>query len=149
AKGMVVKIITYGGIITSVDVPDRSGHLTNVVLGCKDIADYETKSAYYGALIGRYGNRIGKAGFTLEGQPYSLAVNNGPNALHGGLKGFDKQVWAAKEVEGDMGKALELSYLSPDGEEGYPGNLSVTVTYTLTDDNAIQISYSAETDQAT
>ncbi|MEP6987855.1 MAG: aldose epimerase family protein, partial [Chloroflexota bacterium] len=149
AKGMVVKILTLGGIITSVQVPDRSGKLEDVVLGCSNLADYETKSAYFGALIGRYGNRIGAAGFTLDGQPYSMAVNDGPNSLHGGLKGFDKQVWAAKEVDGDNGESLELSYLSPDGEEGYPGNLSVTVVYNLTDDNAIQISYSATTDKAT
>ncbi len=149
AKGMVIKIITLGGIITAVHAPDRSGKLADVVLGCNNVADYETKSSYFGALIGRYGNRIGKGSFTLEGKPYSLAVNDGPNSLHGGLKGFDKQVWAAKEVKSDTGVGLELSYLSPDGEEGYPGNLSVTVTYTLTDDNAIQINYSASTDQAT
>ena len=149
AKGMVVKIITLGGIITAVHVPDRNGNLADVVLGCNTVADYETNSAYFGALIGRYGNRIGGAGFTLEGKTYSLAVNNGPNALHGGLKGFDKQVWAAKEINNHSGVGLELSYLSPDGEEGYPGNLSVTVTYSLTDDNAIQINYSAVTDQTT
>src|SRR4051812_14446342 len=94
-KGMVVKILTLGGIIASVQVPDRRGKLDELVLGCSNVSDYETKSAYFGALIGRYGNRIGAAGFTLEGQPYSLAVNDGPNTLHGGLKGFDKQVWTA------------------------------------------------------
>jgi aldose 1-epimerase len=149
AKGMVVKIITLGGIITAIHVPDRSGKLADVVLGCNNVADYETKSAYFGALIGRWGNRIANAGFTLNGKTYKLAANDGPNSLHGGLKGFDKQIWAAKEIDGGTGIGLELTYLSPDGEEGYPGNLSVTVTYTLTDDNAINISYSAATDQTT
>ena len=149
AKGMVVKIITLGGIITSVEVPDRSGKLANVVLGFDNLAGYEGPHPYFGALIGRYGNRIGNAGFTLDGQPYALAVNDGTNNLHGGLKGFDKQVWSGKAIEGDAGVGVELSYLSPDGEEGYPGNLSVTVTYSLTEDNGIQINYSASTDKNT
>ncbi len=149
ARGMVAKIITLGGIITALHVPDRSGSLNDIVLGCNTVADYETKSSYFGALVGRYGNRIAKAAFTLEGKGYTLALNDGPNTLHGGLKGFDKQVWSAKEINGDNGVGLELGYVSPDGEEGYPGTLSVTVIYLLTNDNAIQINYSASTDKTT
>jgi aldose 1-epimerase len=148
-SGMEVKIITYGGIITSVRVPDRNCSFANVVLGFDKLSDYETQNPYFGAIIGRYGNRIANARFTLGGQTYTLAVNDGPNSLHGGLKGFDKQVWAGKAVPGDSEVSLELTYLSPDGEEGYPGNLSVKVVYTLTADNAIRISYSATTDKAT
>jgi len=148
-KGMEAKIITLGGIITSLRVPDRKGNFDDVVLGCKDLADYQTKSPYFGALIGRYGNRIGKATFNLDGTTYTLALNDGPNSLHGGVKGFDKKVWASKETQSADGVSLELSYLSPDGEEGYPGNLSVTVTYTLTNDNAFQINYKATTDKTT
>ena len=146
---MEVKIITYGGIITSVRVPDRQGQFSNVVLGFNNLADYETKSAYFGAIIGRYGNRIAKATFKLDGAVYNLAVNDGANTLHGGVKGFDKQVWAAKEVRGENGIGLALNYVSKDGEEGYPGNLSVTVTYTLTDQNEIKIDYAATTDKNT
>jgi len=149
ANGVEAKIITFGGIITSLRVPDRKGNYADVVLGFDNLADYETKSPYFGALIGRYGNRIGKASFTLDGTAYTLALNDGPNSLHGGVKGFDKKVWAAKEASSSDGIALELSCLSPDGEEGYPGNLSVTVTYTLTNDNAIRIDYSATTDKTT
>jgi aldose 1-epimerase len=149
ASGAEVKIITYGGIITSLRIPDRNGNLDNVVLGFDKLSDYETKNPYFGALIGRYGNRIAKAKFTLDGEDYTLAVNNEPNSLHGGNKGFDKVVWTAKEVPSDSDVGLELSYLSPDGEEGYPGNLSVTVVYTLTADNAIKIDYTATTDKAT
>ncbi|MBC8170050.1 MAG: galactose mutarotase [Anaerolineae bacterium] len=145
ASGMEVKIITYGGIITSLKVPDRHGRLANVVLGLDTLADYETKNPYFGALIGRYGNRIAGAKFTLNGKTYTLAANNGPNGLHGGLKGFDKVVWLA----GEAGESLELTYLSPDGEEGFPGNLTVKVVYTLTEDNALQIDYQATTDQTT
>lgn len=147
--GMVAKIINYGGIITALHVPDRNGTFGDVVLALNSLAEYEAGHPYFGALIGRYGNRIGKATFTLDGKAYSLAVNNGPNALHGGLKGFDKQVWDAKEIASSAGVAIELSYLSPDGEEGYPGNLSVTVVYTLTDANALQIDYRATTDKTT
>src|SRR5690606_14610784 len=121
ANGMEVKIITYGGIITSVKVPDRYGNMTNVTLGFDNLEDYETRnSAYFGAIIGRYGNRIAEGKFSIDGEEYTLALNNGPNALHGGLKGFDKVVWDAEEVDTDEGVALSLSYLSPDMEEGYP-----------------------------
>jgi aldose 1-epimerase len=149
ANGVEVKILTYGGVITSIRVPDRNGAFANVVLGCSSIADYETKSAYFGALIGRYGNRLGNGTFTLEGATYNVPVNNGPNGLHGGLKGFDKQVWTGKEAQVDAGVGLELTYVSADGEEGYPGTLSVTVTYTLTDDNGLRIDYRATTDGTT
>jgi aldose 1-epimerase len=147
-NGMEVKIITYGGIITSIQVPDRNGNLENIALGFDNLSDYETKNPYFGAIIGRYGNRIGAAAFSLDGEDYTLAANNGPNSLHGGVKGFDKVVWTAKAIEGDE-VGLELTYLSPDGEEGYPGNLSVTVLYTLTNDNGIRMDYTATTDKAT
>lgn len=150
ANGMEVKIITYGGIITSIRVPDRYGNMANVTLGFASLEDYETNnSSYFGALIGRYGNRIANAKFTLDGVEYTLAANNGPNSLHGGLKGFDKVVWSAQEVEAENGVALELTYLSADMEEGFPGNLSVTVVYTLTDDNELVIDYTATTDKPT
>lgn len=150
ANGMEVKIITYGGIITSIRVPDRYGNMANVTLGFASLEDYETNNtSYFGALIGRYGNRIAGAKFTLDGVEYTLAANNGPNSLHGGLKGFDKVVWDAQEAEAENGVALQLSYLSADMEEGFPGNLSVTVVYTLTDDNELVIDYSATTDKPT
>lgn len=145
AHGVEVKILNYGGVITSIRVPDRNGTIANVVLGCSSLADYETKSAYFGALIGRYGNRLGNGTFTLEGTQYTVPINNGPNSLHGGLKGFDKQVWSAHESKG----GLELTYVSADGEEGYPGSLTVTVLYTLTDDNGLGIDYTATTDRTT
>lgn len=148
ANGVEVKVITYGGIIASVKVPDRDGNPGDVVLGYSNLPDYETRNFYFGTAVGRYGNRIGSAGFNLDGQSYSLAANNGPNSLHGGLKGFDKQVWQARALEGDD-PALELTYLSPDGEEGFPGNLSVTMTYTLTADNGLRIDYQAITDKTT
>lgn len=143
-----VKIITYGGIITSIRVPDRKGVWSNVVLGFDKLADYETRNPYFGAIIGRYGNRIADSKFTLEGKEYTLAVNDGPNALHGGLKGFDKQVWEATVIEG-KDPAIALTYTSPDGEEGYPGNLKVKVVYTLTILNELRIDYSATTDKTT
>ncbi|GIV82498.1 MAG: aldose 1-epimerase [Anaerolineae bacterium] len=150
ANGMEVKIITYGGIITSVKVPDRYGNMANVTLGFTNLQDYETRNGnYFGALIGRYGNRIAGGKFTLDGVEYTLAVNNGPNHLHGGLKGFDKVVWSAQEVEAEDGVALQLSYLSADMEEGYPGNLDVKVVYTLTNKNELRIDYTATTDKPT
>jgi aldose 1-epimerase len=149
ANGMGVTVITFGGIITSIKVPDRNGAMANIVLGLASLKDYETVSPYFGAITGRYANRIAKAKFTLEGQTYSLAVNDGPNSLHGGKVGFDKRVWAAREVKGADGAGLELTYLSQDGEEGYPGNLNVSVVYTLTDENELKIDYTATTDKPT
>lgn len=149
ASGMEVRVITYGGIITSLRVPDRNGQLDNVVLGFDNLSDYETKNTYFGALIGRYGNRIAGGKFSLEGATYTLPANNGPNSLHGGDRGFDKVVWSAEEVPGDTDAGLMLRYLSPDGEQGYPGNLTVTVVYTVTAANELRIAYSATTDRTT
>jgi len=149
SSGMLAKIVTYGGVVVSLDVPDRKGGLDDVVLGCGSMPDYEKYSRYFGALIGRYANRIAKGKFALNGKEYTLATNNGENHLHGGIKGFDKVVWTGRPFEDESEKHLELTYFSPDREEGYPGNLSVTVIYTLTDDNELQIEYSATTDQDT
>jgi aldose 1-epimerase len=148
--GMTVKIITYGGIVTEIDTPDRHGTIADVALGFDNLADYVAKSPYFGAIIGRYGNRIAKGMFTLDGTAYTLAVNNGVNALHGGLKGFDKRVWQATVVPASHGSAgLKLSYTSVNGEEGYPGTLAVDVTYTLTSQSQLRIDYHATTDKAT
>ncbi|MFD3003838.1 aldose epimerase family protein [Pontibacter toksunensis] len=152
ANGMQVQISDYGATITSVLVPDREGEMGDVVLGFDSLAGYfspeYTKSGpYFGAIVGRYGNRIAKGRFTLNGEEYKLATNNGENHLHGGNKGFDKVMWQAEPVPGE--NALRLTYVSPDGEEGYPGTLTSTVTYTLTDDNEIKIDYEATTDKAT
>ncbi|MBI1881194.1 MAG: galactose mutarotase [Chloroflexi bacterium] len=149
ANGMEVKISTYGGIISSVKVPDRNGNLADVALGFDNLKDYETKNPYFGCITGRYANRIAKGKFSIEGEEYTLATNNGPNSLHGGLKGFDKVVWTAKEAQSTDGVGLELTYTSPDGEEGYPGNLDVKVVYTLTDENEIRMDYTATTDKPT
>lgn len=144
-KGMVAKITNYGGIIVSLTAPDKDGQLDDVVLGFDTIGEYEEKSPYFGCITGRYANRIAKGTFVLDGVTYDqLAINNGPNALHGGIKGFDKQVWAAA-IAGD---SLVLHTISADGEEGYPGKLDVTVTYTLTDDS-LRIDYAATTDKPT
>jgi aldose 1-epimerase len=149
-KMMEVKIITFGGIITSIKVPDRDGNWENVALGFDNLQDYETKNPYFGCITGRYANRIAEGQFTLDGVTYQLGINNPPNHLHGGLKGFDKQVW---EVTDEFIRAqkvgIELHYLSPDGDQKYPGALDVTVTYTLTDDNAIRMDYLATTDAPT
>lgn len=147
-NGVEVKITNYGGTVTSWITPDKNGNKSSVVLGFDSLSGYLTKSPYFGAIIGRYGNRIGNASFKIDTATYTLAANNGKNHLHGGEKGFDKVVWdAMPDPEG--GTALTLSYVSIDGEEGYPGNLKITVVYTLTDDNELLIDYSAETDKAT
>ena len=146
-RGCEVTVTNYGAKIVSLMVPDKSGQLTDVVLGHPSIDDYLTsQEPYFGAVCGRVGNRIAKGQFTLEGVTYQLAVNNGPNHLHGGLKGFNAQVWEVKRVSDS---SIELFYLSPDGEEGYPGNLQVTIIYNLTEDNALDIIYKAETDKTT
>lgn len=150
SHGMKVQITNYGGIVTRVEVPDRDGKLANVNLGFDNLEMYLKGHPYFGALIGRYGNRIAKGKFKLDGKEYTLAVNNGPNHLHGGLKGFDKAVWMVnREVKSPGGVGIELSHTSPDGDEGYPGKFDVTVVYTLTDDNELKIDYTAKTDKAT
>ncbi|WP_199535464.1 aldose epimerase family protein [Rhodohalobacter sp. SW132] len=143
--GIEVKIINYGGIITSLYAPDKDGEPGNVVLGFDNLDDYLGDHPYFGALIGRFGNRIAEGRFELDGEEYQLATNDGENHLHGGEQGFDKVLWDAELVDD---QTLQLTYLSEDGEEGYPGNLEVTVTYTLTD-NELEIDYRAETDKAT
>ena len=149
AQGVEAKITNYGGIVVSLKVPDRNDSLADVVLGFDSLDSYFTDSPYFGALVGRYGNRIAKGKFTLEGKEYTLAQNNNENHLHGGLKGFDKVLWQAKPVQTDSSVGLTLHYLSPDGEEGYPGALDVTVNYALTNDNALRIHYRATTDAPT
>jgi len=148
-KGLKAKIITYGGIITELETLDKAGKAANIVLGFDQLDSYFIPPPFFGALIGRYGNRIAKGKFTLDGKAYSLPVNNGPNSLHGGLKGFDKRVWSAEPLSTKEGPALRLRYKSVDGEEGYPGTLSVTVVYTVTKKNELKIEYSATTDKAT
>jgi aldose 1-epimerase len=149
ANGMVVKITNYGGIITHWLAPDKDGNMADVVLGFDSLDAYVANNPFFGALVGRYGNRIAKGTFTLDGQTYPLATNNGPNHLHGGIKGFDKVLWNAEPMEGENQQALVLTYTSKDMEEGYPGNLDVKVTYTLSDDNKLQIDYDATTDKPT
>jgi aldose 1-epimerase len=149
ANGMEARIITFGGIITSIRTPDRNGVMANVALGFNNLKDYETRNPYFGAIVGRYANRVADAKFTLNGAGYALAANDGANSLHGGNKGFDKRVWSAENVERNGIVGVQLSYLSPDGEEGYPGNLAVSVTYTLTDNNEIRIDYNAASDAPT
>ena len=148
AAGMTAKITNYGGIIVSLTAPDKDGTFEDVTLGVDSLANYIKGTPFFGALVGRYGNRIAKGKFTLDGKSYTLVTNNMGNHLHGGTVGFDKVLWTATPVEGDE-PALKLTYLSKDGEEGYPGNLSVTVTYTLQKDNALKIDYQATTDKPT
>ncbi|UCF21581.1 MAG: galactose mutarotase [Gemmatimonadota bacterium] len=149
AHGARARITDYGGIVTHLFVPDRNGELADVVLGYDSLADYLRDSSYFGAIVGRYANRIARGKFTLEGVEYSLAVNNGPNHLHGGLRGFDKVVWEAEPYSNADEAGLRLTYVSPDGEEGYPGRLTATVTYALDNQNQLRIDYSAEADQPT
>jgi len=148
--GMEAKITNYGGIVVSLTALDRNRAYADVVLGFNDLESYLTKNdPYLGAIIGRFGNRIAKGRFNLNGVEYKLAVNNGENHLHGGIKGFDKVVWTGREMSTPNGPAVVLTYLSKDGEEGYPGNLRASVTYTLTNKNELRIDYSASTDKAT
>ncbi len=148
-RGAEVKVMTYGATVVTLKVPDRDGKMGDVVLGFDRLEDYLKDTHYFGAIVGRYGNRIAKGRFTLDGVEYKLAVNNGENHLHGGIKGFDKVVWQARPRQLRSGAAVVLTYLSRDGEEGYPGNLSVQVTYTLTEQNELRIDYLATTDKAT
>ena len=147
-NGVQVKITNYGGTVTSWITPDKNGNKSSIVIGFDSLQSYLQKPPYFGALIGRYGNRIGNAKFTLDEKAYQLAANDGKNSLHGGNKGFDKVVWDAS-IGDTSTPSLTLNYLSKDGEEGYPGNLHVTVQYTLTDDDELKIEYNAETDKAT
>lgn len=150
ANGMEAKITNFGGVVVSLMVPDRNDSLADVVLGFDTLEPYFEDSPYFGALVGRYGNRIAKGKFTLNGEEYTLAQNNMGNHLHGGLRGFDKVLWQAETVSGDSSSVgLKLHYKSPDGEEGYPGTLDVSVTYTLTNDNELRIDYRATTDAPT
>jgi len=149
ANGVQAQITNFGGIVTSLLVPDRAGRLGDVVLGFDSLDVYLGKHPYFGAICGRYTNRIARGRFTLNGVAYALARNDGVNHLHGGLRGFDKAVWKAAEVRTGEGAGLRLAYLSRDGEEGYPGNLETVVTYTLTNRNELRIDYLATTDQDT
>lgn len=148
ANGMVVRITNYGGIVTSIMVPDKVGNMADVVLGFDELQPYLDGHPYFGCIVGRYGNRIANGKFTLDGKEYALALNNGPNHLHGGIKGFDKKIWEAKTEQKHDTLSLMLHYSSPDGEEGYPGTLDTEVIYSLTNDNELVITYSATTDKA-
>ncbi|MEJ0089307.1 MAG: aldose epimerase family protein [Limisphaerales bacterium] len=149
SKGMEATIMTYGGIVTSLKVPDKHGKFDDVVLGYDNLEDYLKSSQYFGALIGRYGNRIAKGKFSLDGVEYTLAVNNVPNSLHGGVKGFDKSVWSARSLLTGNGPSLILTLVSRNGEEGYPGNLLITAIYSVTEDDGLKVEFSATTDQKT
>jgi aldose 1-epimerase len=149
SHGMVVKITNYGAIVTELHVPDRAGRLADVVGGHADVVDYLQVTPYFGATVGRVGNRIAQGRFMLDGREYQLATNDGPHHLHGGRRGFDKVVWSAEPMQTPLGAALRLTYLSPDGEEGYPGNLTARATYTLTQHNELRVDMEATTDQPT
>lgn len=146
---ITVKVMTYGAIITEIDTPDCNGKEGDVVLGFDSLEGYLGKHPYFGATVGRVANRIAKGKFTLNGQEYTLAVNDGPNTLHGGLKGFDKVIWKAEPISRPDGPSIKLTRRSPDGEEGYPGNLDVSVQFTVTEQNELKIEYTATTDKAT
>ena len=147
--GLTAKVTTYGAILTSVQAPDRQGRVDEVTLGLETLADYLAGHPHLGAVAGRVANRIDAGRFSLDGVDYQLAVNRPPNHLHGGVKGFDKVVWDTVEVAGAAGSGVTLTYLSPDGDEGYPGNLTTTITYRLNDDNELRIEYEATADRAT
>ena len=150
SNGVKARITNYGAILVSLEVPDRDGKLADITLGFDTLDGYLGEHPYFGAVVGRYANRIGKARFVLEGVEYKLAANNNENHLHGGLKGFDKVVWKLEDLKTEAGSAMvKLSYVSEDGEEGYPGNLACSVTYALNEDDELKISYEADTDKAT
>lgn len=149
ARGSRVSIINFGGIITSLWVADKNGHFADVVLGFDSLEPYFENGPYFGALIGRCGNRLAQGKFTLDGENYALAINNGPNHLHGGVQGFDKKVWQAKPFENEAGPGLILYLVSEDGDQGYPGTLTVTVTYQFTHNDELIVDYLATTDKAT
>ncbi len=148
-SGAIAKVSNYGGIVTELWMPDRDGNLADIVLGFDTLEEYQASSPYFGAMVGRYGNRIAKGSFTLDGKAHQLATNNGPNHLHGGIQGFDKVLWEATPFKIDLGPGLRLTYLSPDGEEGYPGNLRVTVEYLLTHTNELRVVTEATCDAPT
>jgi aldose 1-epimerase len=148
-RGVRVRFLSYGGVITEIDVPDRTGRLDNIVLGLRTMGEYETISAWFGAITGRYANRIAGAQFTLNGQTYHLIANNGANSLHGGPDALDKKIWDVIPGPVPNGVAATLSYVSKDGDQNFPGTLTTHVTYTLTDDNALRIDYLASTDKDT
>ena len=148
-SGITLKVTNYGGRITSLIVPDKNGKSDDIVLGFDSLSGYLAANPYFGAIVGRYGNRIAKGKFEIDGNKYTLAQNNGVNQLHGGIKGFDKVIWKAEDFKSEKSVGVKLSYLSHDGEEGYPGNLSAVVSYTLTDDNQLIFDYSATSDKAT
>jgi len=149
ANGMIARVITFGALLTELHVPDRTGAMADVVLGFKTLDGYEGVHPYFGGTIGRVANRIAKGKFRLGGQEYTLATNNGPNHLHGGNKGFDKRIWRAQTVPAATGVAVMFTRVSPDGEEGYPGTLTASVTYTLTNRNEIRLDYTATSDKPT
>lgn len=149
SKGMKARIITYGAMLTELYVPDRDGKVDDVVLGFDNLKGYLEGHPFFGSTVGRVANRVAKGKFKLNGKEYALFVNNGPNALHGGKKGFDKKVWKAETINVSGGVAVRFTYDSPDGEEGYPGKLTATVTYTLTNDNELRLDYTATTDKPT
>lgn len=149
ASSMTVSAMNYGGIVTSIKVPDRNGRFDDVVLGYDSLDGYLKDSPYFGAIVGRYANRIANAQFTLDGKTYKLAKNDGPNTLHGGLKGFDKVMWQAEPFEHEGEAGVVFTHVSPDGDEGFPGTLSLKVTYTLTDSNELAFDYHATTDKPT
>lgn len=149
ANGVKLNVITYGARITNLEVPNKNGDFENVVLNFNNLEDYSRDNPFFGAVIGRYGNRIAKGEFSLNGSQFTLATNDGVNHLHGGTIGFDRVLWTAEPIEGLDDSSLKLTYLSPDGEEGYPGNLNVTVVYTLTKDNSLKVSYEAVSDKTT
>lgn len=149
AHGLTARVMTYGAILTEMHVPDKAGNFADVTLGFDNLPDYLKGHPFFGATTGRYANRIADGKFAIDGKEFKLAVNNGPNSLHGGLKGFDKVVWKAREIQNPLGPSVRFEYTSADGEEGYPGNLKVVVVYTLTNDNELRIDYGAETDKPT
>jgi aldose 1-epimerase len=149
SSGMKVEISEFGAAVVSLYVPDREGNLADVVLGYDSLSGYVNGSSYFGAIVGRYGNRIAKGKFTMDGKDYQLTVNSGTNHLHGGAKGFDKVSWKGEPIESETDPALKLTYVSKDGEEGYPGTATVIVTYTLTNDNELRIDYEGSTDKTT